>query len=61
MSEEVYYDEDRNIIPMSLEEWKVHLAKKEAAEQDTKVLDAYGNELQSGDTIISIKPLPVNK
>ena len=61
MSEEIYYDEEWNVIPMPLEEWKVHLAEKEAAQQGSKVLDAYGNELQSGDTIISIKPLPVNK
>lgn len=61
MSEEIYYDEDRNVIPMPLEEWKAHLAEKEASAQGTKVLDAYGNELQAGDAIVSIKPLPVNK
>lgn len=26
MSDEIYYDEERNVIPMPLEEWKVHLA-----------------------------------
>lgn len=58
MSEETYYDEDRNVIPMPLEEWKVHLA---AQATEGKVFDAYGTELQAGDTIISIKPLPVKK
>lgn len=58
MSDEIYYDEERNEIPMPLEEWKAHLA---AQENEGKVLDAYGTELQSGDTIISIKPLPVKK
>lgn len=58
MSEEVYYDEERNIIPMPLDQWKAHL---ESIEKDWKVLDAYGTELQAGDSIISIKPLPVKK
>jgi len=25
MSEEIYYDEERNIIPMPLDQWKSHL------------------------------------
>ena len=58
MSEEIYYDEERNIIPMPLDQWKAHL---ESIEKDWKVLDAYGTELQAGDSIISIKPLPVKK
>lgn len=58
MSDEIYYDEERNIIPMPLEEWKAHLATQE---NEWKVLDAYGTELQAGDSIISIKPLPVKK
>lgn len=58
MSDEIYYDEERNIIPMPLEEWKVHLTEQE---KSGKVLDAYGSELQAGDSIISIKPLPVKK
>lgn len=58
MSEEIYYDEERNIIPMPLDQWKAHL---ESTEKDWKVLDAYGTELQAGDSIISIKPLPVKK
>lgn len=61
MSAEIYYDEDRNEIPMPLEEWKEHLKAQEAAWNTGKVLDAYGNELQSGDTIIAVKPLPVKK
>ena len=56
--EEIYYDEDRNIIPMPLEEWKAYLA---AQANEGKVFDAYGTELQAGDSIISIKPLPVKK
>lgn len=58
MSDEIYYDEDRNIIPMPLEEWKAHLAEQE---KSWKVFDAYGTELQPGDSIIAIKPLPVKK
>lgn len=58
MSDEIYYDEERNVIPMPLEEWKAHLAEQEKSD---KVFDAYGTELQPGDTIISIKPLPVKK
>lgn len=58
MTEEIYYDEDRNIIPMPLEAWKKHL---EEEKNQGKVFDAYGTELQPGDSIISIKPLPVKK
>jgi uncharacterized Zn ribbon protein len=58
MSDEIYYDEERNIIPMPLEEWKDHLATQE---NEGKVLDAYGTELIAGDSIVSIKPLPVKK
>ena len=63
MSAEVYYDEDRNVIPMPLEEWKKKLEEKESKTQnvDGKVVDAYGTELLAGDSIISIKPLPVKK
>jgi len=58
MSEEIYYDEERNVIPMPLDQWKEHLA---AQATEWKVLDAYGIELQAGDSIVSIKPLPVKK
>lgn len=54
MTNEVYYDENRNEIPMPLDERKVH-------QQKSIVTDAYGNELVAGDTIFSIKPLPVKK
>lgn len=58
MSQEIYYDEGRNIIPMPLEEWKKHLIEQA---NNGKVFDAYGTELQAGDSIIAIKPLPVKK
>ena len=58
MSQEIYYDEDRNVIPMPLEAWKQHVEEKE---NEGKVVDAYGTELHAGDSIISIKPLPVKK
>ena len=58
MSDEIYYDEERNIIPMPLEEWKAHLTTQDI---EGKILDAYGTELQVGDSIVSIKPLPVKK
>lgn len=56
MSEEVYYDEERNEIPLPLEEWKIHLAEQAKA---WKVFDALGNELHAWDTIIAIKNLHV--
>jgi len=58
MQNEIYYDEDRNAIPMPLEQWTAHLA---AQASEGKVFDANGVELQPGDSIISIKPLPVAK
>jgi protein PhnA len=58
MQPEIYYDEDRNEIPMPLEEWKTHLA---AQASEGKVFDANGIELQPGDSIIAIKSLPVAK
>lgn len=61
MADEIYYDEERNVIPMPLEERKEHCKAKNMTEHDQKVLDAYGNELQAGDTIIAVKPLPVKK
>lgn len=57
-AEEIYYDEEWNVIPMPLDQWKIHLAEQERA---GKVVDAYGTELQSWDSIIAIKPLPVKK
>lgn len=53
---EIYYDEEWNEIPMPLEEWKKHLADKE---KSGKAFDAYGNELQSWDSVIALKNLPV--
>lgn len=58
MPQEIYYDEDWNVIPMPLEERNKHL---EAKEKEWKMFDAFGTELQPGDSIISIKPLPVKK
>jgi uncharacterized Zn ribbon protein len=48
MDEEIYYDEHRNIIDTPREAWTVE-----------KTTDCNGNELQSWDTIIAIKWLPV--
>ena len=47
MTAEIYYDEDRNIIPMPLEAWKKQLEEKESETNniDGKVLDAYGTVL----------------
>ena len=56
MSDEIYYDEERNVIPMPLEERKAHLT---AQTNDDLILDANGVPLQTGDSIIAIKPLPV--
>lgn len=43
-AEEIYYDEEWNVIPMPLDQWKIHLAEQERA---GKVVDAYGTVLQS--------------
>lgn len=56
MSEEIYYDEERNEIPMPLEAWKKKLAEQEAR---TTVLDCNGNRLEAGDSITAIKDLNV--
>ncbi len=53
---EIYYDEEWNEIPMPLEERKEFCKQQENA---WKVFDAFGNELQSWDSIIAIKNLPV--
>jgi hypothetical protein len=31
MTDEIYYDEDRNVIPMPLDERKLHLAQQASA------------------------------
>ena len=48
MTQEILYDENRNIIEPSYN-----------IQEATKVVDAYWTELVHWDNIISIKPLPV--
>ena len=62
-SQEIYFDEDRNEIPMPLEERKKHLEEQEKQRQAQantgKMFDAYGTELKYWDAIIALKDLPV--
>jgi len=50
MSDEIYYDENRNIIEKPLDQ---------TAPADDQVVDTFGTPLVSWDSIISIKLLPV--
>lgn len=58
MSDETYYDEDRNVIPMPLEEWKKQ-RDSNTEDETVKIVDCNGNELKSGDNVVAIKSLPV--
>lgn len=57
MSDEIYYDEDRNVIPMPLEEWKKQ--RDGNTEEKIKIVDCNNNELHNGDNVVAIKSLPV--
>ena len=51
MNDEIYYDENRNIIDKPLE--------KNEEQNTEKTVDCNWNQLDNGDTIIAIKWLPV--
>lgn len=55
-SEYVYFDDPLMICPECAHEWNPN---EEPAEEGLVVLDANGNRLQDGDTVITIKNLPV--
>jgi protein PhnA len=56
-SEYVYPSDDLLICPECFYEWNPEEAVTE--ETGTKVLDANGNELKDGDSVVIIKDLPV--
>jgi protein PhnA len=56
-SEYTYENDNLIICPSCFYEWDINEAKIEA--ESKKVIDANGNELQNGDTVIIIKDLPV--
>lgn len=57
-SDATYPDQDKMICTQCFHEW---VPAEETAETGAaeKVLDAHGNELHDGDTVITIKDLPV--
>ncbi len=59
MSEEIYYDEERNIIPMPLDEWNKQKERLKEDSRETTVIDCNGNTLSAWDAIIAIKDLNV--
>lgn len=58
-SDLTYPDQNRMVCSQCFHEWDPS-AENTPADNDTiKVIDANGNELQNGDTVIVIKDLPV--
>ncbi|MGV8916029.1 MAG: zinc ribbon domain-containing protein YjdM [Kaistella sp.] len=53
-SEFTYEQDGKMVCSQCFNEWK----PGETAEED-KILDAHGNELQNGDTVVVVKDLPV--
>ncbi len=53
-SEFTYEQDEKMVCSQCFNEWK----PGETAEED-KILDAHGNELQNGDTVVVVKDLPV--
>ncbi len=58
-SENVYPLEDMLVCPECFHEWKPGEETAEDENAGYKVLDANGNELQNGDSVIIVKDLPV--
>lgn len=57
-SDIIYPDQEKMVCTQCFHEW-IPEAETEKAESTEKVLDANGNELQNGDTVIIVKDLPV--
>lgn len=55
----VYESEGLYICPECFHEWNPEFSEQNEAESSSKVLDANGNELVDGDSVIVIKDLPV--
>ncbi|MBK6950434.1 MAG: alkylphosphonate utilization protein [Haliscomenobacter sp.] len=58
-SENVYPSEDMLVCPECFHEWKPGEEKTEDEDAGYNVLDANGNQLQNGDSVIIVKDLPV--
>ncbi|MCW3085902.1 MAG: alkylphosphonate utilization protein [Bacteroidetes bacterium] len=56
--EYTYSNGTETVCPECFYEWKPG-EQVEAAEASEKIMDANGNELQNGDTVIVVKDLPV--
>jgi protein PhnA len=54
-----YPSEDLLVCPECFHEWNPEEVATTASDNDMKVIDANGNELQNGDTVLVIKDLPV--
>jgi protein PhnA len=58
-SDITYPQDDMMVCTQCFNEWKPGGQQTEVAEQIDKVLDANGNELENGDSVILVKDLPV--
>ncbi len=58
-SEFTYSNGTCMVCPECFHEWSPEEAAVESAEVSGKIVDANGNELQDGDTVVVIKDLPV--
>lgn len=58
-SEHVYPSDDLLVCPECFYEWKPGEGEAGDSEEVLRVVDANGNELQNGDSVIVIKDLPV--
>ena len=59
-SEYVYPSDELLICPECFHEWNPSdVVESDEATTSTKVIDANGNELQNGDTVVVVKDLPV--
>jgi len=56
--EYTYSNGTQLVCPECFYEWSEEISE-EVVETDEKILDANGNELQNGDTVVVIKDLPV--
>ena len=59
-SEYAYPSDGLLVCPECFHEWNPEDAEVEVVEGELKVIDANGNVLQNGDSVVVIKDLPVN-
>lgn len=58
-SDITYPNQDLMVCTQCFHEWNPKEVKAEVEEKTDKILDANGNELKDGDTVVVIKDLPV--